>query len=201
MRNEKRNRSIANMHERGATLLEIGRKFNISREQVRQIMLKRAAQERQKAKAKRVRLTRNAPVSILQLSARPTNCLAAENIKTVRKLLAYSEAELMRLPNFGRVSLEEIKRALTRHGCRLAGKPLRPRPAKAGFVYTVKFDKVDHPTLSFEAALQRALFGASSATAAEPGTPAEAIDRLRALAEGTEPDTNNANGKGRPNGH
>jgi hypothetical protein len=40
----------------------------------------------------------------------------------VRDLLAYSETDLLRLPNFGRVSLQEVKFALARHGCQLAHK-------------------------------------------------------------------------------
>jgi DNA-directed RNA polymerase subunit alpha len=69
-----------------------------------------------------VLFTPDLPVSALQLSARANNCLANENIRTMRDLLAYSEADLLRLPNFGRVSLQEVKLALAQHGYHLANK-------------------------------------------------------------------------------
>jgi DNA-directed RNA polymerase alpha subunit len=61
----------------------------------------------------------NAPISILQLSRRAAGGLASNGIKTVRDLLAYSEAELLRTWNFGRMSMGEVKRALERNGCHL----------------------------------------------------------------------------------
>jgi hypothetical protein len=163
------------MRERGATLQEIGQKFNLSRERVRQILLKRAAQKREKAKIKRMRFTRNAPVSILQLSTRSSNCLRNENIKTVRELLAYSEVELLRLPNFGMGSLQEVKRALARHRCRLADKP-RPTAGLPTFnvnVAGLAADKI------YSSALLRAVLSASSNAAdAWSLTPGEAGEVL-----------------------
>jgi hypothetical protein len=128
------------MRERGATLREIGWKFNICPERVRQTLLKLAAQERKKAEAESTPFTPDAPLGILQLSTRSSNCLSNENMRTVRDLLAYSKAELLRLPNFGRVSLEEVLSALARHGCRLADKSRLADKPRDEFLFEVKCD-------------------------------------------------------------
>jgi DNA-directed RNA polymerase alpha subunit len=36
-----------------------------------------------------------------------------ENIKTLRELVSHTEEEMLRCPNFGKTSLEQIKRVLT----------------------------------------------------------------------------------------
>lgn len=51
-------------------------------------------------------------VAELDLSVRTTSCLRNDNIATLGELLAKSEAELLRTPNFGRKSLEELKEIL-----------------------------------------------------------------------------------------
>jgi hypothetical protein len=118
-----RNNVITNMRKRGATLREIAEWFKISRTRVQQILLNLEAQERRKAEAESMPFTLDSPISILQLSTRPSNALGNDNVKTVRELLAYSELDLLRTRNFGRVSLEEVKRALARHGRRLSDEP------------------------------------------------------------------------------
>jgi DNA-directed RNA polymerase subunit alpha len=77
-------------------------------------------QEHVGAEIKSRPFTPDVPISVLKLSVRSTNCLASENIKTVRNLLAYTERDLMQIRHFGRVSLEEIKHELARYGYHLA---------------------------------------------------------------------------------
>jgi hypothetical protein len=59
------------------------------------------------------------------------------NCQTVRDVVAFSEQQLMRTPNLGRVSLVELKRLLAHHGLRLAGaphyNPLPPVPISPTF--------------------------------------------------------------------
>jgi DNA-directed RNA polymerase subunit alpha len=53
---------------------------------------------------------------------RITNALRNDNIETVAQLIEKSEAELMRIPNFGRVCIAEIKTRLAEFGLRLGMK-------------------------------------------------------------------------------
>jgi len=48
----------------------------------------------------------------LELSVRTYNCLKNAGITTVRELLTQSEADLIRLKNFGRKQLNELKEVL-----------------------------------------------------------------------------------------
>ena len=56
------------------------------------------------------------PVYKLELSLRTSNCLKALGIKSIAELVQYSEQELLRMPNFGRKSLNEIKEELSMMG-------------------------------------------------------------------------------------
>lgn len=56
------------------------------------------------------------------LSARTHGCLKNDNLDTVRKICEQPEAEMLRTPNFGRKSLNELKEALAADGLRLGMK-------------------------------------------------------------------------------
>ena len=58
-------------------------------------------------------------VDELELSVRSANCLKNDNIIYIGDLVQKSEAEMLRTPNFGRKSLNEIKEVLTGMGLRL----------------------------------------------------------------------------------
>lgn len=49
------------------------------------------------------------PIETLELSARASNCLAANGINTLGELISRSEQEIIDMRNFGKKSLEEIK--------------------------------------------------------------------------------------------
>ena len=58
-------------------------------------------------------------VDDLELSVRTIHCFKNEGIRTVRDLVAKSEFELIRTPNFGRKSLNEVKEMLNVFGLKL----------------------------------------------------------------------------------
>jgi len=58
-------------------------------------------------------------VDELELSVRSSNCLKNDNIIYIGDLVQKTEAEMLRTPNFGRKSLNEIKEVLSSMGLRL----------------------------------------------------------------------------------
>jgi DNA-directed RNA polymerase subunit alpha len=60
------------------------------------------------------------PVSSLKLSTRTSNCLEVWKVNTVAELVDYTEAELLKLPQFGNTCLLEIKKKLAGMGLKLA---------------------------------------------------------------------------------
>lgn len=58
-------------------------------------------------------------VDNLDLSARCMNCLHGENIYSINDLIKRSKANLLKIPNFGEKSLNEIIMNLERHGLSL----------------------------------------------------------------------------------
>ena len=58
-------------------------------------------------------------VDELELSVRSANCLKNDNIVYIGDLVQKTEAEMLRTPNFGRKSLNEIKEVLLQMGLHL----------------------------------------------------------------------------------
>ncbi|MFN3467034.1 MAG: DNA-directed RNA polymerase subunit alpha [Candidatus Brocadiales bacterium] len=61
-------------------------------------------------------------VSELDLSVRASNCLEAANIKTVDELVSMTEEELLEVRNFGKTTLNEVKKKLAQWGLSLGMK-------------------------------------------------------------------------------
>jgi DNA-directed RNA polymerase subunit alpha len=59
------------------------------------------------------------PVDELELTVRSANCLKAENANYIGDLVQKTEVELLRTPNLGKKSLNEIKAVLDSHGLSL----------------------------------------------------------------------------------
>lgn len=62
------------------------------------------------------------PVDDLELTVRSANCLKAENIYYIGDLIQRTETELLKTPNLGRKSLNEIKEVLATRGLTLGMK-------------------------------------------------------------------------------
>lgn len=62
------------------------------------------------------------PVDDLELTVRSANCLKAENIYYIGDLIQRTETELLKTPNLGRKSLNEIKEVLASRGLSLGMK-------------------------------------------------------------------------------
>ena len=62
------------------------------------------------------------PIDDLELGVRSTNCLKAENVYYIGDLVQRTETELMKTPNLGKKSLNEIKEALKAHDLELGMK-------------------------------------------------------------------------------
>ena len=61
-------------------------------------------------------------IESLGLSVRSGKCLEAEEIYTIDQLIYYTENELLKTPNLGRRSLNEIKEKLAERGLKLRGQ-------------------------------------------------------------------------------
>ena len=74
------------------------------------------------------------PVDDLELTVRSANCLKAENIYYIGDLIQRTENELLKTPNLGRKSLNEIKEVLASRGPHArheAGELAAGRPRRA----------------------------------------------------------------------
>ncbi|MFO0175360.1 MAG: DNA-directed RNA polymerase subunit alpha [Planctomycetota bacterium] len=58
-------------------------------------------------------------IDMLELSVRSKNCLDSENVSTLRDLVALAEPELLKVRNFGKTSLKEVKSKLAALGLTL----------------------------------------------------------------------------------
>jgi DNA-directed RNA polymerase subunit alpha len=62
------------------------------------------------------------PIEDLELTVRATNCLRGEHIQYIGDLVQKEEADLLKTPNLGKKSLNEIKEALGNHGLALGAR-------------------------------------------------------------------------------
>lgn len=72
---------------------------------------------------RQARLELGVHAALPDLSYRTARCLKSDNILLVRDLVLKSEQELLRIPDFGRKSLIEVKEGLHQIGWSLAALP------------------------------------------------------------------------------
>jgi DNA-directed RNA polymerase alpha subunit len=68
------------------------------------------------------------PVTSLNLPSRATNALICDGVHTVAQLVKRTEANLLETPNFGRLSMAQVKQALARSKLRLGMVPFPVAP-------------------------------------------------------------------------
>jgi hypothetical protein len=112
-----RNREIAAKYlAGGVTLKKLGEEYGISRERIRNIIIKVERKAAQREEAERAyhaaACIENVPIEALNLSARTRNCFKNEGCQTVGDALKLSDSDLFHIPNFGRVSWRDWKQAL-----------------------------------------------------------------------------------------
>ncbi len=88
-------------------------------------------------------------VNDLVLSERTANCLKNEDITYIGDLVQRTEASMLRVPNFGRKSLNEIKEVLAEMGLHLGMRVLGWPSAKSAAMVEAKFS---YPAPEFEPA-------------------------------------------------
>jgi DNA-directed RNA polymerase subunit alpha len=76
----------------------------------------------EKEEEKKIDEILNKSIEELELSVRSANCLKEGRIKTIGQLSRRSEEELLKMRNFGKKSLEEIKKILINYGLSLGMK-------------------------------------------------------------------------------
>lgn len=67
----------------------------------------------------RIRKLLNTSIDEIELSVRSSNCIQRANIKTIKDLVSRSEPEMLKYRNFGKKSLNEIKKVLVDLGLSL----------------------------------------------------------------------------------
>jgi len=91
---------------------ELGRELQINEK-------KEEEQRKKESEKEELRQKLSMSISELDLSVRSANCLASERIETIGELVARSEAELLKVRNFGKTSLKEVKSKLAALGLSL----------------------------------------------------------------------------------
>lgn len=69
----------------------------------------------------------NQSIEELELSVRASKCVKVFDIKTIGELTQKAESELLKMKNFGKKSLNEIREKLNKLGLNLAGEKLKKR--------------------------------------------------------------------------
>lgn len=122
----------------------------------------------------RLRRLLDTPVEELELSVRSSNCLRNENIRTIGDLTRRTEEEIAKTRNFGRKSLDEIKKRLEERGLQLGMSDysaVRQRLASGESVGSAQDEVIDDETVSSteagvrstEAAVETAVAGSGDA--------------------------------------
>lgn len=110
-----RGKESLRLRREGLTFREIAERLNVGRARAQQLVSKAEWRESQIQEAgERTEITDESPWKAARphLTVRPWNALRNENVQTVgevRKLVAEQSVELLRTPNFGRKSLEEVR--------------------------------------------------------------------------------------------
>lgn len=128
------------------TLEQIGQQFGVSKNRIQQIEAKAIRKLRHPSRSRLLKpflegasssnqswvftSILDKPIDELEMSARAANCLKYMGVKTIGDLVHKTETEMLKVRNFGRKSLKEVKDILAGMGLRLTGRALSAaRPA------------------------------------------------------------------------
>ena len=103
-----RNACIQRDFHKGHTQSSLAIEYGISTTRIHQIVKKMDGQEEHRND---LLLFDNA-LSAIELDVRQANCLQKAGIKSIEELIAYSEADLIKIKNLGIVSIRDLKRKL-----------------------------------------------------------------------------------------
>ncbi len=118
-----RRKRIFALRELGWTYKKIGAEYNITCERVRQIVLKRR-RELSRQDVGNIKL--NGRMIYVDLPVRIRNCLLNNDVYDLDDLTRWTERELLRWPNFGKVSLTLLKAACYRHSIVIGDRCMQP---------------------------------------------------------------------------
>lgn len=113
------NSKIIDLYKQGLTYEEIGRKFGVTRERIRQliqdgiyfeVIKEKTLSEGQKS------------IEELDLSKRTFNSLVSAGILSIEKLITCNEDDIIKLPSLGNKGINEIERELNKQGFKLSQK-------------------------------------------------------------------------------
>ena len=85
---------------------ELGRELQINEKKEEEMRKKESQKEGLRQKL-------SMSISELDLSVRSANCLQSEHIETIGELVSRAEADLLKVRNFGKTSLREVKKKLS----------------------------------------------------------------------------------------
>ena len=115
-----RNLEIIRRRQEGETFAKLGQEFHLSPGRVRQIVMRAALRDKEKAEIPNVTGKDALRLSITEigLTTRSVNCLKNDGVATVLDLVRKSKVEIGMMPNLGVESFMDIHRALVRLGLR-----------------------------------------------------------------------------------
>ena len=97
----------------------------------------------------------NQPIDCLETTVRTMNCLKAQNIRTIKDLVAYSQLDLLKLPSLGKKCFNEVKEAVGNMGLTLGMSESQINDYCYGDDYkTYKYLWISDQLCSIQSALQ-----------------------------------------------
>lgn len=91
--------------------------------ELREIIIEREKEEPEDKK--KLKKTLDIKISELELSVRAANCLKTAGIETLGDLVQMTEHEMLKFPNFGKKSLQELSAILKNYGLSFGMEPLK----------------------------------------------------------------------------
>lgn len=84
----------------------------------------------------------DSPIATYEFSVRALHCFRQANINTLRELVSKTDEELLGIRNFGKRTLVETKRLLSRFGLELGHQLAMPTKSKNMAVYDIPYEKL-----------------------------------------------------------